>query len=776
MARHRKLKIEFPLGGLNRQRSYRQQRPYTTVDCLNVRPVGTIEGRRRGGSRPGLTEVYGAGLSYPVRMLSPMTLALGDGFTTWSDTFGGLSLAAAWTQASWASAEPGILQPALAGVDTDIAEAAVVRDALPIDTAEAYSVEMLIVPWSGAFHGKYRLYLRMDDTTPAYATDGIEIELCLTGSAGAYSGTLKSYASSVESSYDLSSGSHGSAEPGWLRVQVSSNTITVYWRGTQLISQTVSAHTGKRIGFGMECTVDGGVCLTNTVRALYYSISPVDSLRTQLIASANGNLYKESYLQLEEVSTSLSLRDDVPLSAVQSGQKLYIADYGDVRATGTDGSTSGTSFDATGVADWTALGISTHDDVVVISNPQGTAVAGTYKIASVAAGNLTLASSAGTGACAYRIERAPKVYDPSDDSLAILVATEGQVPTGCPLMCRYNDRIVVGGAQIAPHVWYMSRRSDETDWDYSQTDSERAVAGTSSDAGVPGSPLTSLIPHSDDYLIMGCRNEMWRLRGDPTYGGVLDSLSYTIGIIGAQAWCFGPAGELIFLSMNGLYSLAAGGDSSPIQLSGEVLPQEFRNINPDETTVSLEYDTIDRGVHIFLTPDSSNTRVHWWFDWTDKTFWPVTLDSDHEPTATCAMQSTVIEESGVIVGGRDGILRRFSGLAESDCGEAFSSYVLMGPLPLAEDGAVGTLMSMDVTLAKDSADVTWEVQSANTYEATMSASAISTGDCEAGLNATVRPAARGQAMAIKFTGESRRKWAMEKIIARTKQAGKLRVS
>lgn len=192
--------------------------------------------------------------------------------------------------------------------------------------------------------------------------------------------------------------------------------------------------------------------------------------------------------------------------------------------------------------------------VAVISNPQGTAIAGTYAISSVAAGNITLAWAAGSGACAYRIERAPKIYDPLTNTIYILGATAGQVPTGCPLVCRYLDRIVLAGAEIAPHVWYMSRQGNPNDWDYSQTDSQRAVAGTSSEAGVPGDPLTALVPHSDDYLVMGCRNSLWRMRGDPAYGGSLGAWVNSPRLIidtaiaaSTQGWLFSGHATRMFL-------------------------------------------------------------------------------------------------------------------------------------------------------------------------------------------------------------------------------------
>lgn len=190
----------------------------------------------------------------------------------------------------------------------------------------------------------------------------------------------------------------------------------------------------------------------------------------------------------------------------------------------------------------------------------------------------------------------------------------------------------------------------------------------------------------------------------------------------------------------------------------------------------MEYDIQDRGIHIYLTPDSSNTRTHWWMDWERKTFWPLTLASDHEPTATCSLQATAIEDSGVILGGRDGKLRRPSGLAETDCGTAFTTYMSVGPIPLAVDGQVGTLISLDAVIAEDSGGVTWGVYPALTFEATATASVQGTGTWTAGLNASVHSGGRGQAYMLKLTGASGRRWAFEQIVSVVRESGPRRIA
>ncbi len=787
----RRLRVRFPLGGLNRKRSYRQQAPFTTGNCLNVRAFGTEEDRERGGSRPGLIQSHQDDLGTNVRFLEPMVLAPGDGKTSWSDTFGGAGLAGVWAQASWATDTMSILQQ-MVSVDTSVADAAIVRDALTIDASAAYTVEALLIPWNGAFHGTYDIYVRLDNTTPAWQTDGVRIRVTMTGSGGVYTGTATSYVGGVlDATAGLTAGvktmtggtlTGSTARPVWLIASISSDTITVTLDGTTIMTQAFdAAQNGLRVGLGMETTVAAGVNLCNVFRVQYTSTGTVTPIRSMLTAGCDGNIFNETtYGRMTVVSSSLTTRNDVQLGVAQSGQKLYVADYGDLRATAEDGVIAGAGndeLDSATYADWTTLGIDTDDDVVVLSDCSPSSADGTYKITTVASGMLTLASAPGAAtSCTFRIERGPKIYDPVAGTISLWTATAGQVPTGCPLIARHMDRVFLGGADIAPGVWYAPRVGDELDFDYAQVDSRKAVAGTASAAGVPARALTAFAPSSDDYLIMACRESLWRLRGDPAFGGSLDALSQNIGIVDMNAWCWGPTGELIFLSLDGVYILPPGGDSKPISMSREVLPQELLNFNPDTTTINLEYDTHGRGVHIFLTAESTDQRIHWWMDWERKTFWPLTLTADHEPMATCSLQSVAIEDTGVIMGGRDGKLRRPSFLAEDDVGVSFTSYISIGPIPLSVDGSVGTLISLDAVLAEDIGDITWNVYPALTYEATTKVSSFATGTWVGGINGTTHSGGRGAAYLLKLTGTPGRRWALEQIIATSRDAGPRRIS
>jgi len=211
-------------------------------------------------------------------------------------------------------------------------------------------------------------------------------------------------------------------------------------------------------------------------------------------------------------------------------------------------------------------------------------------------------------------------------------------------------------------------------------------------------------------------------------------------------------------------------------MSREKVPEELLNVDATVTIVSMEYDVDKRGVHIYLTPTVAGSPTHWWLDWTQKTFWPVTLPSTMEPTACCTYQSTEIGDSGVLLGGRDGTIRRYDDSAQDDDGTNFSSYIDIGPIPMAQDGTTGTLVSLDANMAESSGDVAWSVHPALTFEAATGASSTDSGTWVAGLNARVRAIGRGQAYMLKIAGTPGSKWGMENVSAIVRTSGKKRIA
>jgi hypothetical protein len=355
----------------------------------------------------------------------------------------------------------------------------------------------------------------------------------------------------------------------------------------------------------------------------------------------------------------------------------------------------------------------------------------------------------------------------------------GIPPLGCRLCCTYRGRLVLAGPGA---VWYMSRILDPNDWDYGYdpADPARAVAGASTTTGGVPDPILALMPHSDQYLIFGCERSLWLLTGDPAYGGTITALSREIGVLGPGAWCNLPDGSMVILSRDGLYQISAGASSYPAPISRPLLPAELLNVDWVNNTISMCYDVWARGIHIAVTPVAGTIGVHYFLDWTTKSFWPVTLPNAMQPTAILryAPNSTVAAQ--VVVGGFDGYLRDYSPTATTDDGTAFTSLVSYGPFRIGGPGYYGEILQIAADLDSNGQGVAWgvfhgdnaQVAVAAAVAAGAAAGAIWQGTWTAGANHRQFPRACGAAFVIMVNGTYG--WAIEGLRIEGKQKGVIR--
>lgn len=802
MAAGRMIPLQFPLGGLDRRVSYRNQPPLTTHDAENVRPDNVLTGRATGGSRPGIGKaVERSDLGGKVNMLAQVRWISSDGFRLWQDTFYDKAMADCWSTASWIGTDPDVTDD-FASLSYN-AEVGAVRDVFSdLDTSQDYQIDVFIQPYPDAdgnleWHGEYVIYGRLNDTTPNVETSGIEIRIVMTGGTGAWTGTLKDYDGGAlvnTYTFDTTDSPTGEARAGYLSVLVSGNNISVYWLGSAVISsQTVTAHTGTRVGFGLKCTTSettDTLCLADYFRFQYHA-GTQQTLRNSLVAACDGGLYwEDEFLGVfTQVSTNLSLNSDRLIMAAERGQKLYFADWGDEECAldSATVSASGLVISHASITSGIAGAISAYDDVAVITSGSATVTDGTYAIASAATGSVTLASAcaSGAGTCSIRVWRGPKVFDPSAGTLTMWTATTdlGNVPSGCPCIARFRDRLVLAGGADAPHQWIMSRSGDPDDWNVgaASNDFARATNGTSAEAGLPGEPIRAIAAHADDYLVMGLSQSWYVLSGDPAYGGQLDARSQAIGILSPKAWCVGPDGVLIALTDDGIYAHHPASNEEPKSISREKLPRELRDVETSAYTVLMEFDFRDRGVHIFITPRDKGKIRHWWLVWDvfwgqgAASLWPVRLQDDHEPFSILNFKSDDPEERCVLLGCRDGYVRRFRDAWETDQGDAIDDFVEFGPMRLGrtEDGD-GLFAQLDGSLGRRSGNVTWQLRVADNFESIIDAGNHSTGTWKAGQNPTVDPRAGGGCFILRLTGAQNRAWATEKITCRTEYGGRLR--
>lgn len=381
------------------------------------------------------------------------------------------------------------------------------------------------------------------------------------------------------------------------------------------------------------------------------------------------------------------------------------------------------------------------------------------------------------GAVKFQVVRSAKVFDPREETLVEYRATAGFVPGGSRIIELYRDRIVLAGGDLLPHVWYMSRQGDPFDWDYSQEDSAAAVAAQSSRAGQLAEPITALIAHGDECLIIGCYNSLWIVRGDPGYGGSLDQLSRKVGIVGPRAWCRTADDMCVFLSPDGLWVMPAGCSGVPTSLSRERMPDELLGINSTRQSVNLEFDTVYRGVHIFVTSRDGSEASHWWFDWETKSFWRVKLQGDHEPYSTherIAWSDTPV----VLVAGQDGYIRYFDRAFQVDDGDnEIEAYCDIGPFPLSENNHhEGVLTHIQGVLGVGSNPVIWEARSGNSAQEAYLAEPKKSGEwARQGLNGMRNPRLRGESALVRVKNKGKLRWFLERITVGMRYSARRRI-
>lgn len=787
------IELQFPIGGVARILGYQAQSAtgvFTCPDALNAVPFDSAEGRARGGSRDGSRPAYYIDLGGAIRLLASIDYTIAGTLNKlFEDSFDSASLGSRWSAIGSTTIMP--TGDEYAGVTVLQTGAAALED-VGILANSAYTVAIYIAPFRHAFHGIYRIYLRMNTATPAPETSGVVVELSMVGDA--ITAVLLSYTTGTRTVLASYFGLPQSfADGGWLRAVVDetgTDTVTVYWGITQILTGNVGGTAAGRVGFGATCLTPDGRCIIEQFRFAYTGNASTIIYNRQLrslIAVSSGLVWQidtdpADMLKMAQQSGSApSLATDRDLTAAQYGQRLYIADNSDPIATGT-GTINGTSFDSASYSDWTTgttLGAAfTSSEAAnnyvleILTVAAATARVGAYKFdgaSGVAAGNLTLTTSGSSAStsCTFQIVRAPKIYTPSSLSLTIWTAATGKglVPNGS-IIVRYRERPFLCGGNMGIQ-WVMGRQGDWTDFNYGGTigDAKRAIAGSLADAGVPGDIPTAAAAGGDDYLVVWCRTSTWAIFGDPAYTGQIRNIDRTVGCVGLNAWCSGPGNTLYWLAHSGLYMMG-NGVSVPTPLSGQKIPRELLEVDASLYSVSLAYDQSENRVYIFISDAGSNrTGRHWCFDVKTASFWPLSFPAANQPTAARWYTSDIPQDSALILGCRDGYLRRFDRYCDTDDGNSFDSYVTYGPIQAGSGMQQGRVDAIIADVALNSRDVTWQLRVGANPEAAFRATYSNSGTWEEGMNHKNRPRKRGGGFCLKVGrfASGTAGWAMERI-------------
>lgn len=470
---------------------------------------------------------------------------------------------------------------------------------------------------------------------------------------------------------------------------------------------------------------------------------------------------------------------------IANGSNLKVADFVNTKLTHTALTTAHAKGDLLTQATTNAQMIVDHTNTAKTLT-YGYVTSGTFNTTNSVTG-----SGSGTAFTPTAITSNPHWYDwtvhPGGAS--------GTMPNKAYLGCLYRGRCVLSGNPEYPYQWYMSRQANPWDFAYTANDTQAPVAGGNADAGELGDIVRCLIPYKDDYLIFGSSTSIQLLRGDPAESGSIDDLDLTVGIYGANSWCFDGDSNLYFFGTGGIYMLPAG--FGPIKnLSQLYLPDIIDDEDADISThrITMAYDRKRYGILICITKISDGTNSNYWYDLKTQAFFPESYPTACGPYSLFYYDANDKDYRELLVGSKDGYIRQFDEADKDDdsgaSDTAISSYATLPIQKLNEkDDSEGKLTSMTFELAggasggafSDTDGLSYELHTADDAETCLedirdAATARESGTLSGtGRKNRIRKRVRGAYLGVKlYNSTASETWVVNKIIGEIKPAGKIK--
>ena len=197
------------------------------------------------------------------------------------------------------------------------------------------------------------------------------------------------------------------------------------------------------------------------------------------------------------------------------------------------------------------------------------------------------------------------VYDPLFGDIKELKSkNEGTVPPRGRLITSWRGRLVIARTVEDPYNWYMSAIGDPENWNFFPPlpTAIQATSGNASKAGKAPDIINTLIPYSDDLLLIGGDRSIARMTGDPMAGGQIDIISQSIGIAFGDSHTRDPEGNIYFVSTDAcVYAMSPGGQMQKI--SNNFVENDYlRHLDDSLFRVRLVWNHKDDGLHIFFVP------------------------------------------------------------------------------------------------------------------------------------------------------------------------------
>ena len=373
-------------------------------------------------------------------------------------------------------------------------------------------------------------------------------------------------------------------------------------------------------------------------------------------------------------------------------------------------------------------------------------------------------------------------------------ATFGTLPVKLYLGAMFLGRLYVAGDPSAPYSWGASRQGNIWDWLYNADDVQSPVTGGDVEMGELQDIVRALIPHHDDYLLFGCANKLYMLMGDPMQGGSLKEVCGGQGIFGPRSYCFDEQGTLFYYGVGGIYRMqrSSYGQFVVENMTEMRLPRIIHDEAADSTThrITMAYDLKRHGIMLNITNLATGTNSCYWWEKRTDGFYPEVYPGECSPFSVLYYNSEVTAQKDLLVGSRDGYIRRPSDTAKDDdignSDQAVDSYITFGPFPcgerLGDDGIISNIYGiMGETESVTSSSVQYYIYVGDSPEAVMKAVSANayavTGTVYApgyGRGKKQRRHARGKYAAVRLRNNTAgQTWAFEEIEVDIEPAGRL---
>ena len=537
------------------------------------------------------------------------------------------------------------------------------------------------------------------------------------------------------------------------------------------------------------------------------STSPIDKTYSkQLIAIADNEVWREATAgTMSRIDVSLGELDTTDvLNAAVLAQKLFIIngtnkkvlDFVNTKITTADVGTHPPDFGTVLTSDGTGnpsmiVDYITHETAngectiygkrtTTVTFADGETITGTNPSTSSYAGDVSFDLNADEVAPSHWYDYT--VFGNNTDN----ADNYGIMPSKVYQVCRYRGRIQLSGDPNYPHQWYQSRQLNPFDFLYVAGDAQSPVAGNNADCTEVGDIIKVAIPYSDDYLIYGCANEIWVMSGDAAFGGELNPLDTTTGILGDRAWCWDDKNNLYMLGTAGLLRIPAGFQQIE-NLTRDLWPDFVTDLAFDASLhrITLAFDPENFGIHIFKTTLTTGACVGWWYDLRTEGLFPDAIPTAMGIYSAVYYQTESPSYRKLLVGCADGYIKSFDKATKNDDGTIITSYVGFAPLALSthprKDGIIKNIDIVTGIGDTDSDGVTCTVHVART--AAQIIKKLNDGDTAAFTKVFITPnwsksnldrrSIRGQWAAIVLTNSADNKsWSMERLIVDSKEIGR----